>query len=516
MARLENVFALLGDGDGDDDVSALLERVAAVKAEPPPPEKKKKDKQQQHQKQPVEKEESDWGLDDAVSMKAKPIVLPDYVTRRDIVVRKNEPEGRERRQGRGSERSEPGGKGYQRNFGGSDGYKRNNGGRNGNQRKNGGLDGYQDDNGGGSVYHGNNGGDNDFQRNDGAESGNAVGDDWQEQGRGRGGGGRGRGRGRGRGGGGGFNQSKEFGSESQLDVNNYQIEKQGHDGNDNDGWEQKEFQGKESGNETKYDVRPRNVNRGRGGDGRGYGRGNRGFGGQEGRFYDRQDGRNNRRGGDSRRGEVSNESESKENVTGDIENAVKVDDYSGGAEWDVPVTTEGTAGAVHEQEKLEAQADSEKKAKDTDENEEEKEMTLEEYEKVLLEKRKALEALRKTEGRKVTLDKDLESMQLVERKKDDSLFIKLKSEKEKLKKKGSLEKDDKVRKSMSINEFLKPAEGELHVAGRGRGGRGRGRGGRGESRGEFLGRRRQVEAGPAPSFEDPNQFPVLGGAAVAS
>lgn len=79
MARLENVFALLGDGDGDDDVSALLERVAAVKAEPPPPEKKKKkDKQQQHQKQPVEKEESDWGLDDAVSMKAKPIVLPDY------------------------------------------------------------------------------------------------------------------------------------------------------------------------------------------------------------------------------------------------------------------------------------------------------------------------------------------------------------------------------------------------------------------------------------------------------
>lgn len=78
MARVENVFALLGDGDGDDDVSALLERVAAVRAEPPPLEKKKKDKQQQHQKQPVEKEESDWGLDDAVSMKAKPIVLPDY------------------------------------------------------------------------------------------------------------------------------------------------------------------------------------------------------------------------------------------------------------------------------------------------------------------------------------------------------------------------------------------------------------------------------------------------------
>lgn len=53
------------------------------------------------------------------------------------------------------------------------------------------------------------------------------------------------------------------------------------------------------------------------------------------------------------------------------------------------------------------------------------EMTLEEYEKVLAEKRKALEALSKTEERKVTLDKDLESMQLIERKKDDSLFIKL-------------------------------------------------------------------------------------------
>lgn len=52
-------------------------------------------------------------------------------------------------------------------------------------------------------------------------------------------------------------------------------------------------------------------------------------------------------------------------------------------------------------------------------------MTLEEYEKVLFEKRKALEALRKTEQRKVTLDKDFETMQLVEKKKDDGLSIKL-------------------------------------------------------------------------------------------
>lgn len=77
MARQENFFALLGDGEGDDDLSAIVERVAAVKAEPPAAEKKKKEKQQQ-QVQPVKKEESEWGLDDADLTKAKPIVLPDY------------------------------------------------------------------------------------------------------------------------------------------------------------------------------------------------------------------------------------------------------------------------------------------------------------------------------------------------------------------------------------------------------------------------------------------------------
>lgn len=52
-------------------------------------------------------------------------------------------------------------------------------------------------------------------------------------------------------------------------------------------------------------------------------------------------------------------------------------------------------------------------------------MTLEEYEKVLEEKRKALMAL-KPEERKVDLDKEFESMQLISNKKnDDSVFIKL-------------------------------------------------------------------------------------------
>jgi len=52
-------------------------------------------------------------------------------------------------------------------------------------------------------------------------------------------------------------------------------------------------------------------------------------------------------------------------------------------------------------------------------------MTLEEYEKVMEEKRKALVAL-KQEERKVNLDKELQSMQLLSNKKnDDEIFIKL-------------------------------------------------------------------------------------------
>ncbi|KAK1319853.1 Signal peptide peptidase-like 2 [Acorus calamus] len=78
------------------------------------------------------------------------------------------------------------------------------------------------------------------------------------------------------------------------------------------------------------------------------------------------------------------------------------------------------------------------------EEEEDKSMTLEEYEKLLPEKRKALDAL-KTEERRVAHDKEFEMMQLVEKKKEEEIFIKL-SEKDKLKKKESTEKDEKVRK----------------------------------------------------------------------
>lgn len=55
---------------------------------------------------------------------------------------------------------------------------------------------------------------------------------------------------------------------------------------------------------------------------------------------------------------------------------------------------------------------------------------------------------------------------------------------------------------MSINEFLKPAEGEAYYSG-GRG-RGRGRGARGGFRGN------STSNAPAPSIEDPGHFPTLG------
>lgn len=46
-------------------------------------------------------------------------------------------------------------------------------------------------------------------------------------------------------------------------------------------------------------------------------------------------------------------------------------------------------------------------------------MTLAEYKKILLEKRKALES-KKMQERRVAIDKDLEGMRVVEKKPDDS------------------------------------------------------------------------------------------------
>ncbi|XVF73532.1 hypothetical protein PTKIN_Ptkin12aG0209200 [Pterospermum kingtungense] len=132
---------------------------------------------------------------------------------------------------------------------------------------------------------------------------------------------------------------------------------------------------------------------------------------------------------------------------------------------------------------------------------EDKEMTLEEYEKVLEEKRKALQAL-KTEERKVDA-KEFESMQQLSNKKsNDEVFIKLGSDKDK--RKEAFEKEERAKKSVSVNEFLKPAEGQRYFNPSGRG-RGRGRGSRG-----FGGGNASRNAA-APAIEDPGQFPILGG-----
>ncbi|KAM0869694.1 hypothetical protein ACQ4PT_040512 [Festuca glaucescens] len=148
-------------------------------------------------------------------------------------------------------------------------------------------------------------------------------------------------------------------------------------------------------------------------------------------------------------------------------------------------------------------------AKEDEENEEDKEMTLEEYEKIREEKRKALLAL-KTEERKVEVDKDLQSLQPLSTKKaNDEIFIKLGADKDK--KKESAEREERAKKSLSINEFLKPAEGERYYGGRGRGrGRGEGRGDRGGFRGGFGGGYQRGQAA-APSIEDQSQFPTLAG-----
>ncbi|ONK79108.1 uncharacterized protein A4U43_C01F3020 [Asparagus officinalis] len=155
-----------------------------------------------------------------------------------------------------------------------------------------------------------------------------------------------------------------------------------------------------------------------------------------------------------------------------------------------------------------AEADKEKKegqANEAEEKEkEDKEMTLEEYEKIREEKRKALLAL-KTEERKVEIDNELKSMHLLSLKKEnDPIFVKLGSDK---KKKESAERDEKVKKSLSINEFLKPAEGERYY-GRGRG---RGRGDRGPLQGGYGGGGGGGVFASAPAIEDPGQFPTLGG-----
>lgn len=152
----------------------------------------------------------------------------------------------------------------------------------------------------------------------------------------------------------------------------------------------------------------------------------------------------------------------------------------------------------------EAEDGAKESPKEEEKEPEDKEMTLEEYEKLLEEKRKdlALLAFKTAEQRKVDA-KAFESMQQISKKKDnDEIFVKLGSDKDK--KKEAAEKEEKAKKSLSINEFLKPAEGEKYYNPGGRG-RGRGRGPRGGYSGGSG-----ISNVPAPKIEDPSHFPTLG------
>ncbi|KAF8057698.1 hypothetical protein N665_1256s0007 [Sinapis alba] len=189
---------------------------------------------------------------------------------------------------------------------------------------------------------------------------------------------------------------------------------------------------------------------------------------------------------------------------------------AGRGNWGTPgeevlaVETEELAGVETEKDAVEKPAAGDDANKETTAEMEEqkepevKEMTLDEYEKILEEKRKALQS-QNTSERKVDT-KVFESMKQLSNKKksNDEIFIKLGSDKDKRKD----DKEEKAKKAVSINEFLKPAEGENYHRG-GRGGRGRGgrdRGGR-VSSGGFSGNRSE----PAPAIADTAQFPSLGG-----
>ncbi|XP_057472751.1 RGG repeats nuclear RNA binding protein C-like [Actinidia eriantha] len=343
--------------------------------------------------------------------------------------------------------------GYQRYNGGANGYRRNSGSANGYQKNNGTFDGYQRYNGGANGYRRNSESANGYQNNNGTFDGYQ-----RNYSRGTGtnkdGGGRGRGRGQGR----ALNGDGGFENESQFVESNQKFENQVQRGGSYDGWENVN-----KGRSSRDEKQLRNGNLNYGSERRGNGGGG-GYGARGGRVFGARDGRNHESG------EVMNGSGAKNALGGNASgNIAATTEVSKDAAED-EATKEVRRKAQEEWEKERDAWEARRKAREEEEKEDAKKLTLKQYQQQLLEKRKALEAL-KPEERKVDVDTDFESMQLVGRKKEDSLLIKQDSEKDKLKK-----KDDKVRKSVSITEFLKPAEGYNSRGGGGRGGDGYGRG----------------------------------------
>ncbi|KAL1194634.1 RGG repeats nuclear RNA binding protein A [Cardamine amara subsp. amara] len=228
------------------------------------------------------------------------------------------------------------------------------------------------------------------------------------------------------------------------------------------------------------------------------------------------------RGGGGRRGGFSNEEGEGERPRRTFERRSGTGrgsdfkrDGSGRGNWGAPgeelaAETEVVAGVEAEKDIVEkpvvddvaSDANKENTVVEEEKEPEDKEMTLDEYEKILEEKRKALQSLTTSE-RKVDTKEFASMQQLSNKKSNDEIFIKLGSDKDKRKD----DKEEKAKKAVNINEFLKPAEGEKYYRG-GRGGRGRGgRGREGVSSGGYGGYRNEA----APTIADPAQFPSLGG-----
>ncbi|KMT05584.1 hypothetical protein BVRB_7g168270 [Beta vulgaris subsp. vulgaris] len=251
------------------------------------------------------------------------------------------------------------------------------------------------------------------------------------------------------------------------------------------------------------------------GEDRTYGNGNQNYSGER-RAY----------GGYRGRGRLeyqkTGSGDQKENGNSDYANDVKSDNVNGSG-GDVAVVLEASNDAETEEnntssekvngnirdaeeeteEQKKEQFEDPKLKKKEEEDMESKLMTLDQYEKLLLEKRQALEFL-KTEERKVAIDKELEGMKLIKKKQDlsddeqksvkdklkmkdslrkteanrmvietevDDSDAKLNSKEEKLKKEGSLEKKEKGRKlaAVEVHDFFKPAFRHRSFGGRGQG-----------------------------------------------
>ncbi|XP_065857162.1 RGG repeats nuclear RNA binding protein A-like [Euphorbia lathyris] len=306
---------------------------------------------------------------------------------------------------------------------------------------------------------------------------------------------RGGGRGRERGGGGGFNRDMSndetsFGSNNGF-AGGYRPSEEGDAGKPS---ERRGYSGPRGGGGGGG-----GVSSGGGGGFRGSRRG--GFSNGEDREGERPRRMFDRRSGTGRGSDIKREGSGRGNW------GTPSDDIAPETEEPVAENEKNIVAEKQSGEEEVADANKENPSNEPEEKEpEDKEMTLEEYEKIREEKRKALMST-KAEERKIDVKKEFGAMQQLSNKKsNDEIFIKLGSEKDK--RKDAADKDDKAKKSVSINEFLKPVDGERYYNPGGRG-RGRGRGPRGGFGGGSGGG--STRDAVALKIEDPGHFPTLGG-----